>query len=100
MPRLTAPPAEIQHHLATLEATPRRIAAATGSCDETQLQAKPDTKTWSTVEVLAHLRACADVWTHSIYAMLTEDSPSLPLLDPRRWAKTTRYATLDFQPSS
>jgi hypothetical protein len=38
------------------------------------------------VEILAHLRACDDLWSHSIYAMLAQDNPALPLLDERRWA--------------
>ncbi len=43
--------------------------------------------------MLAHLRAC------SIYAMLAEDHPVLPLLDERRWAKVVRYAEEDFHPA-
>jgi hypothetical protein len=99
MPRLTAKPTEIQQYLATLEATPRRIAAAVAGQDEARLRANTDRQTWSAVEILAHLRGCADVWTQSIYAMLNEEHPSLPLQDPRRWAKAMRYASLDFQPS-
>src|SRR5262249_45036243 len=37
--------------------------------------------------------------THSIYAMLAEESPKLALLDERRWAKATGYVRLKFRPS-
>jgi hypothetical protein len=80
----TAP--EIRVTLALLDETPRRIAACTIGLDERRLRASPGKRAWSAVEVFAHLRACDDLWTHSIYAMLTEHDPALPLLDERRWA--------------
>ena len=46
--------------------------------------------------MVAHLRACADVWMFSIYAMLAEDEPALPDLDERKWAKVTAYTELEF----
>ncbi|MBI3244145.1 MAG: DinB family protein [Chloroflexi bacterium] len=99
MPRLKITSAEIQKHLSLLAETPRRIAASTTGLAELRLKTSPGDKKWSVVELLAHLRACDDLWSHSIYAMLTQDSPMLPLLDERRWAKTTRYASLEFQQS-
>jgi uncharacterized damage-inducible protein DinB len=99
MPRLNPTPPEIQEHHALLEDTPRRIAACTSGLDEARLHSSPGERAWSAVEILAHIRACSDLWTHSIYAMLAEDYPALPLLDERRWAKVTRYATLGFHPS-
>jgi hypothetical protein len=47
------------------EATPtatRRTAALTGGLAPAQLQAVPAPDQWSATEVLAHLRACADMW--------------------------------------
>ncbi|MGQ0603555.1 MAG: DinB family protein [Anaerolineales bacterium] len=97
MPKVT--PTEIQKHLALLEETPRRLAACTAKLSDAQLHTAPGPKAWSAAETLAHLRACADVWTHSIYAMLAESAPQLALLDERRWAKATRYAELKFRKS-
>ncbi|HEY2980033.1 MAG TPA: DinB family protein, partial [Anaerolineales bacterium] len=55
-----------------------------------------DRKAWSSAEILAHLRACADLWTHSVYAMLAVDTPRLPDLDERKWARAARYAEVPF----
>lgn len=96
MPRLQATPAEIEKHLKQLADTARRLAACTLHRTDEQLHAKPEPREWSASEILAHLRACDEVWTYSIYAMLAEDQPELPLLDERRWAKTARYADREF----
>ena len=49
--------------------------------------------------MLAHLRACADVWGACITTMLAEDMPTLRAINPRAWIKRTDYLDLDFQPS-
>jgi hypothetical protein len=92
-------PAEIAKYLAMLEEFPRAVVSSTAELAEEQLRWSPSKKDWSIVEVLAHLRACTEIWSLSIYAMLTEDKPILPLLDERRWAKAARYASFEFQPS-
>lgn len=97
MPKIT--PAEIQTHLDTLTQTPRYLAGYAAKRSNVQLHAAPGPKAWSAVEVLAHLRGCAEVWTFSIYAMLAEDTPQLALPDERRWAKTLHYSELDFRQS-
>jgi uncharacterized damage-inducible protein DinB len=96
MPRLQITPTEIEKHLKQLTSTPSRIAACTAHLSDEQLHAKPGPREWSVSEILAHLRACDEVWTHSIYAMLVEDHPELPPLDERRWAKVVRYADREF----
>jgi hypothetical protein len=99
MPRVQATPAAIQDYLGQLESVPSIIATCTAGRDEAQLGWSPDPRTWSAVDILAHMRGCADLWTHSIYAMLVDEAPALPLLDERRWAKVTQYNTLDFATS-
>lgn len=99
MARLTSTPAEIQHYLALLAATPQRIATCTGGVTDDRLHAAPAPKEWSVAEILAHLRGCEDVWSFSIYAMLLEDDLTLPILHPRKWTKIMRYAELDFRRS-
>jgi hypothetical protein len=99
MPRLKFTDKEIHEYLSLLENTIRRISALTGNLTDEQLALSPGKRDWSAVEILAHLRGCNDVWTHSIYAMLAENHPTLALLDERRWAKVTRYATLGFHQS-
>ncbi|MEO8611947.1 MAG: DinB family protein [Chloroflexota bacterium] len=90
-------PAEITKYLAMLEAIPLTVASRTAGLSEDQLRWSPGKKDWSIVEVLAHLRACTEIWSFSIYAMLAEDKPVFPLLDERRWAKAARYASFTFQ---
>ena len=93
-PRIT--PSEIQKYLSLLEETPQRIAACTAGLTEAQLRRPPGKGEWSAVAILAHLRACDDVWSYSIYAMLVQDNPSLPGLYPRQWARVMPYTRLDF----
>ena len=87
----------IEEYLGRLEATPRRIGACTAGVAEGRLKAAPGPKAWSVVEHLAHLRACDEVWAHTVYAMLMHAAPTLPVLNPRDWAKTARYASLDLE---
>jgi len=91
-----ATPAEIKKHLETLESVPRSLAGLTKGVEEHRLQARAGKDAWSANEVLAHLRACADVWGKSIEAMLAEDTPTLPDIHPRRWVKETDYLELSF----
>jgi hypothetical protein len=49
--------------------------------------------------VLAHLRACADMWGKYIAQILREDRPTIKAVNPRTWIKHTNYRELDFQPS-
>jgi len=92
-------PATIATILSQLAETHRRIAACTDGLPEARLRSAPNQKAWSALDVLAHLRACADLWTHSIYAMLAEENPSLPDINERKWAKITGYVSASFAPS-
>ena len=85
--------------LTLLAETPSRIAALTADLTPSQLHARPDHDEWSANDVLAHLRACADVWGNCIMAMIAEDTPTLRAVNPRTWIKKTDYLELEFQPS-
>lgn len=85
--------------LAALAATPARIVALTDGLSPEQLRASPNHDEWSANEVLAHLRACADMWGNSIVAIINEDQPTLRAVNPRTWIKQTDYLDQDFQPS-
>lgn len=85
--------------LTLLAATPRRLAALTVGLPTAQLHTAPNHDEWSASEVLAHLRACADVWGSCIVAILDEDRPTLRAVNPRTWIKKTDYRELDFEPS-
>lgn len=85
--------------LTMLAETPVRIAALTSGLSPTELRTKPSPDEWSANDVLAHLRACADVRGGYIVAMLAEDRPTLRAMDPRRWMRETNYPDLAFPPS-
>jgi hypothetical protein len=59
----------------------------------------PSAEDWSANEILAHLRACANVWGKSISLMLVQDHPTLRHISPRGYIKKTNYLSLEFQPS-
>ena len=82
-----------------LAATPARLAALTAGLEPAQLQTPPHPEEWSANAVLAHLRACADMWGGAIVAMLAQDRPTLRAVNPRTWIKQTDYLELEFQPS-
>src|ERR1044071_1092079 len=90
---------EIEKYLAILSETVQRLEQAVKGQDETRLQLKAEKTSWSVNENLAHLRACADLWTHSIYAMLAENEPRFSDINERKWAKVTKYAELPFRES-
>lgn len=96
---MKATPAEINKYLGILSETPQRIGQAAKDMDRGRLQQRVDARSWSANDILAHLRSCADLWTHSIYAMLAENEPQFSDIDERKWAKITRYAELPFEES-
>ena len=90
---------EIDKALSLLAETPLRIVDMTKEMDDAFLQGKRDKQAWSVNEILAHIRSCADLWTHSIYAMLAENEPEFSDVNERKWAKVTGYAGLSFTES-
>ncbi len=85
--------------LTMLAATPLRITELTAGLTTAQLHAAPGPREWSVNEVLAHLRACADVWGDCIVTIINHDSPTLRAVNPRTWIKGTNYLEQAFQPS-
>jgi hypothetical protein len=49
--------------------------------------------------VLAHLRACADMWGKYIALILSEDRPTFKAVNPTSWIKQTDYLEQAFYPS-
>lgn len=89
----------IDQVLNLLAETPRRLAALAAGLPPAQLQTAPIHDAWSANDVLAHVRACADVWGGCMVAMIAEDTPTLRAVNPLRWIKTTDYLELEFRPS-
>jgi len=84
--------------LTVLSETPRRIATLTAGLEPAQLHTTPNDG-WSANDVLAHLRACADVWGSCIVAIIAQDTPTLRAVNPRTWIRKTDYLEQEFQPS-
>ena len=89
----------IERVLTLLAETLMRIAALTADLSPEELQMMPTPDEWSANEVLAHLRACADVWGNCIRTILAEDQPTWRAVSPRTWIKQTDYPELEFPPS-
>jgi DinB family protein len=88
---------EIRAVLMLLSETPKQIARIIRGCSDPQLHRKPAADAWSAQEVVAHLRACADVWGRSINRMLAEDHPTIRYVSPRGWIKKTDYLQVSFR---
>ncbi|MGD9893975.1 MAG: DinB family protein [Dehalococcoidia bacterium] len=89
----------VDQALTSLAATPTRIATLTVGLTPAQLQTAPQPDEWSANDVLAHLRACADIRGGTILTMLAQDAPTLRTVSPRTWIKKTDYLEQAFQPS-
>lgn len=91
--------ASIEKVVTVLSETPKRLAALTTGLTPVQLRATPGQNEWSANDVLAHLRACADVWGGCILRIVAEERPTLRAVNPRAWIDSTDYPTLEFRPS-
>ena len=89
----------IEQVLELLAAAPERMAALTAGVEPALLRTPPAPEEWSANDVLAHLRACADMWGGSIETMLAGEHPTIRAINPRSWIKQTDYRDLEFGPS-
>ena len=90
---------DIQQILSLLAENPRRIAALTAGLEPAQLHTIPYAGEWSANDILAHLRACADIWGGCIAEIVAQDRPTLRAVNPRTWIQKTDYLEQQFQPS-
>jgi len=74
-----------------LAATPACIADLTEGLSPALLLTPPEPDSWSARDVLAHLRACPDMWGKHIGTTLSEDPPTFRAVDPTTWIKQTDY---------
>lgn len=96
---MPAPLLTIEALMTALPAAPGRIAEVTAGLADEQLRLAPEPGKWSATEVLAHLRACADMWGRCIDTMLAEDHPTIRAINPRRWITQTDYPEQPFSAS-
>lgn len=67
-----------------------KLLSDVGRLDAARLTYMADGE-WSAVDVMAHLRACGDVWGMHISRMLAEDTPALTYESPRTYIRRTNY---------
>ena len=89
----------VDQALEQLERSPALIADLTKDLTGAQLHAIPGPDEWSANDVLAHLRACADVWGRCIATIIDNDVPTIRAISPRGWIKRTNYRDLTFRAS-
>ena len=75
------------------------ISFLTEGLPPAQLTNPPKPGEWSVRDVLAHLRACADMWGKYIVVILNEDHPTFKAVNPTTWIKKMNYLEQKFQPS-
>ena len=85
--------------LGLLAAAPAEIAAAAKALTAAETEAAPRAGQWSLVELLAHLRACADVWGGAMAAIADGEPGPLRAVNPPTWVERTDYRALPFNVS-
>jgi hypothetical protein len=89
----------IEQILTMLESAPVHLADLSAGLPAAQLLAPPGPDEWSARDVLAHMRACSDMWGKCIGVILHEDRPTIKAVNPTHWIKNTNYREQEFQPS-
>jgi hypothetical protein len=89
----------VEEIMAILPETPGRMAALTHGLTSEQLHRAPEPGGWSVNDVLAHLRACHDVFGGYILRIMTEDTPTWKGMNPRAWIKQTDYPDWEYRPA-
>jgi len=87
---------EVRQRLDELRAVPARIAAATEGVSDPVLYRRTTDEPWSVNDVLAHLRAAADVRDRYMRRMATGEHATLAYNSPRSEMRKTRYVDRPF----
>jgi len=87
---------DIKLILELLKNGPVRIERATRGVQAARLNLRTDKEPWSVGDILAHLRACSDVWESSIHTMIMEDNPIRRYVSPRSWMRRPKYRDQEF----
>lgn len=82
-----------------LKINPEEIRKLTDEIEPILLETRKEANSWSVVEILAHLHACATIWGDTIYEMLTNDSPEIEFLHPREWQFISDFSKMPFEQS-
>jgi hypothetical protein len=88
----------IEQILTILESSPLRLAVLSAGLSDEQLHIPPEPDARSARDILAHLRACSDMWGGTIKRLITEDRPTVIGVSPNTWIKKTDYLQQEFAP--
>jgi uncharacterized damage-inducible protein DinB len=90
---------EIDRCLRSLRDAPERIAAATKGVEADRLHRRTPDEPWSVNDILAHMRASADMRERYIADMAAGTRASLRYESPRGWIRKTNYLDIPFAES-
>jgi hypothetical protein len=90
---------DIEQLLTLLADAVSRLDSISLGVDDERLYFKPDETAWSANQILAHLRANAEVWGKSVLAMIEQDHPTIRYVSPRGWMRKANYHKQDFHES-
>lgn len=100
MSRLHGSPSDIAEQIQNLHSCCQRIEAVQNQMSNEQLANLKVNKGRTPLEILAHLRSCADIWSYSIYAILaTRDQPILAQINAHKWTDSLGYTKIKFASS-
>lgn len=82
--------------LALLRQNLARLSTLTDGVPAERLRAAIEPDEWSPSQILAHIRACSDVWGGNIERILADDHPTFAGMNPRTWMARTDYPEWPF----
>ena len=83
--------------VAALRENASRLAAIVAGVAHERLHTPPAQDEWSPNDVLAHMRACCDVWGGNIEKILASEHATFAGINPRTWIKKTDYPAWEFE---
>jgi hypothetical protein len=86
----------VERYLRSLRDAPVRIAAVTHGVDDATLHRRTEAEPWSVNDILAHLRAAADVRERFIDDMSTGEHATMRYESPRSELRRTDYPDRGF----
>ena len=86
-----------EQSLVLLRENASRLVSVTRDQPARSLTRPPQPDEWSPHDVLAHIRACCDVWGGNIEKILAEEHAAFKGVNPRTWIRRTDYPEWPFQ---
>lgn len=86
-----------EQSLVLLRENAARLVSLTRDRSPRSLTISPQPDEWSPRDVLAHVRACCDVWGGNIERILAEEHATFRGVNPRTWLRRTDYPEWPFE---